>query len=36
MDIEFADKFVYRWDMRERGRSEGVANAIAMIDGLME
>lgn len=32
MDINDAEKFVYAWGMWERGRSDGIALAIQMVE----
>jgi len=34
-DISQAEKFVYGWDMWERGRSAGVGHVIDKIDALL-
>jgi hypothetical protein len=35
MDINDAEKFVYAWGMWERGRSDGIALAIQMVEKLL-
>ena len=35
MDISLAEKFVYGWDMWERGRSDGITQAMEMVEGLL-
>lgn len=35
MDINDAAKFVYAWGTWERGRSDGIAQAIEMVEKLL-
>jgi hypothetical protein len=35
MDINDAEKFVYAWGMWERGRSDGTAKAIEMVEEFL-
>ena len=35
MDINDAGKFGYAWGIWERGRSDGIAQAIEMVDRLL-
>ncbi len=35
MDINDAEKLIYAWGMWERGRSDGIALAIEMVERLL-
>jgi hypothetical protein len=35
MDINDAEKFVYAWGMWERGRSDGIAQAVEIVEKLV-